>query len=231
MEAFMDGGSAGVEAGSTGTKGVTQLTGATFISILLGLVLANSLDICFKNASHYEGIVAALRAVIERGWFSAIVTSQLLILLFSLVRFYLGSSRYHEEVPEIDGGAYRLLIDLIGAISVFVSFYITSVLIKNTNLFYVGFGLIHIVDLGWFVVAILFLHLKPGIKKVAKWYIIFDALTVIVLIGFFASDTWWGPTRRYVPQWLALGICFVIGFWDLKKLWPFYAGNPGWRVS
>ncbi|MDX6529696.1 MAG: hypothetical protein QOH41_1986 [Blastocatellia bacterium] len=227
----MDAGSARVKAGSTGTKGVTQLTGATFVSILLGLVLANALDIFFKNASHYEGIAPAMRAVTERGWFSAIVTSQLLILVFSLVRFYLGSSRYHEEVPETDGGVYRLLIDLIGAISVFVSFYITSVLIKNTNLFYVGFGLIHIVDLGWFCVALLFLDLKPQMETVAGWYIVFDILTVVVLIGFFALDTLWGPWPRFFPQWSALGICFVIGLCDLKKLWPFYAGRTGWTIS
>jgi hypothetical protein len=227
----MEDGSAAVKLGSNGPKGVTQLTGATFVSILLGLVLANSLDIFFKNASHYEGLVPALRAVVERGWFSAIVTSQLLILLFSLVRFYLGSTRYHEEVPETGGGVYRLLIDLIGAISVFVSFYITSVLIKNTNLFYVGFGLIHIVDLGWFVVALLFLDLKTEMKTVARWYIGFDALTVFVLVAFFALDTWWGPWPRYFPQWLALGICFVIGLWDLKKLWPFYAGRSGWTIA
>jgi hypothetical protein len=114
---------------------------------------------------------------------------------------------------------------------VFVSFYIASVLIKNTNLFYVGFGLIHIVDVGWFVVAIAFLQLKPEMKKVAWWYIGFDALTIFVLVVFFALDTWWGPWPRYFPQWLALGISFVIGFWDLKKLWPFYAGRPGWTIG
>ena len=119
------------------SKGIAQVTGATFISIMLGLVMANSLDKFFQNASQYDGITPALRAVSERAWFSAIVTAQLLLLLFSLVRFYLGSSRYHEEMPTTEGGATELLIDLIGAVSVFVSFYVTSAFIKNPNLFYV----------------------------------------------------------------------------------------------
>src|SRR2546423_15023414 len=99
--------------GYAGPKGVTRVIGATFVGVLLGLVLKNSLDPFFRNASLYNGFLPAVRAVIDRGWFSAIVTGQLLILLFSLVRFYLGSSRYHQEEPEIESGAAELVIDLI----------------------------------------------------------------------------------------------------------------------
>lgn len=227
----MDGKSEGNKQGSIGSKGIAQVTGAAFISILLGLVISNSLDNFFRNASRYEGIGPALQAVAERGWFSALVIGQLLLLLFSLIRFYLGSSRYHDEMPETGGGATELLIDLIGAIGVFISFYITSVFIKNPNLFYLGFGLIHFVDLVWFVIAMKWLHLNSGMKKVAEWYIVFDALTLILLIGFLALDVRWGPSSRYVPQWLILVASGAVGLWDLKKLWPFYSGAKGWKGS
>jgi hypothetical protein len=219
------------KAASAGPKGVTRVIGATFVGVLLGLVLKNLLDTFFRNASLYNGVGPAVKAVIDRGWFSTTVTGQLLILIFSLVRFYLGSSRYHQEEPEIEGGAAELVVDLIGAIGVFVSFYIASVFIKNTSLFYVGFGLIHIVDLAWFLIAKSYLPLNEGMEKVAGWYLFFDAITFIPLIGFFVLDTLWGPWSWYFPQWLALGICFGIGFWDLKKLWPFYAGTQGWQKS
>jgi hypothetical protein len=208
---------------------IRQLTSATFVSVLLGLVLKKLLDAFFPDPNLYNGIRQVITAVIERGWYSLIVSAQLGIFLFTLIRFYLGSFRYHEEEREGGGGVSELIIDVIGAIGVFVSFYGASVLIKTTNLFYVAFALITLIDLAWFWIAKKYSSLSKGMETVAGWYVFFDIITVIVFIGFFLLEEVWGPWPAYLPQWLALGLLSFIGAWDLKKLWPFYAGLQDWE--
>jgi hypothetical protein len=212
---------------TSSSKGITHGTGATFVDVLLGLVLITSLDAVFRDAHLYNGIVPAARAIVEHGWLSAIVTGQLLIFLFTLVRFYWGSLRYHQEQPELER-TRELAVGLLGAIGVFVSFYIASIFVKTTNLFYFGFGLIHTVDLVWFLVARAWLSLNQGMRKVASWYVLFDILTLIVLVGILAVDSIWGPWAGYLPQWFGLAALWFIGLWDLKKLWPFYKGGKDW---
>jgi hypothetical protein len=213
----------------TRTTSVKQLTGATFVSVLLGLVLKNLLDAFFPNPSLHNEIVPAVRAVIERGWFSLIVTAQLGIFLFTLVRFYLGSFRYHEEEPEVSGSASELIIDLIGAIGVFVSFYGASIFVKTTNLFYVALTVSTLIDLMWFWVAKKYSSLNEGMELVAGWYVFFDIISLVALFGFFVLTGIWGPWPRFLPQWLVLGVFFLIGIWDLRVLWPFYSGAPDWQ--
>src|SRR5258706_1311529 len=210
---------------------IKQVTGAAFVSVLLGLVLKNSLDTFCKDASLHNGIGSAFDAVIARGWFSLLVTSQLGIFLFTLLRFYLGTLRYHAEPPEGGGGASELIIDVAGLIGVFVSFYGASVFIKTTNLFYVAFVFMTLIDLMWFWIAKKYSSLSEGMELVAGWYVFFDKLTLLAFIGFFLLEGIWGPWPRYLPQWLVLAVLLGLGSWDLKALWQFYAGAPDWQAS
>jgi hypothetical protein len=216
---------------ATSTDDITRLTVTAFVSVLVGLVLKTSLDTFFHNAAAYSGAGAAVSAFINRGSFGVIVTGQLLIFLFTLVRFYLGSFRYHQKDPGITPRPEEMMIDLIGVFGVFVSFYIAAVFIKTTGLFYVGFASIQIVDLLWFLIAGAYLNLTDGMRKVADWYVFFDVLTLICLIAFFVLEEYWGPWPSYFPQWFALGATFAIGIWDLITLWPFYAGKKDWSDS
>jgi len=215
---------------SSTSHNITRVAANTFVGVLVGLVLKTSLDTFFRNASSYSNISSAATAVFDRGLFSIIVILQLLIFLFTLVRFYLGSFRYHQKEPDISGAA-EMAIDLVGMFGVFVSFYITAIFVRNTNLFYLGFGLIQIVDLVWFMFARARLNLSPGMINVAGWYLFFDVITLIVLVVFFLLEEYGGSWPSYLPQWFALAGVLAIGIWDLVKLWPFYAGSPDWPAS
>jgi hypothetical protein len=212
----------------SGSDDITRLTVNAFVSVLVGLVLKTSLDNFFHNAGAYNGLVAVTTALVNRGWFSLILIGQLLLFVFTLVRFYLGSFRYHQKEQEITSGPTAMMIDLVGAFGVFVSFYVSAIFIKTSNLFYFGFGLIQIVDLLWFLIAGAYLNLSSGMQKVAGWYVFFDVLTLFVLIVFFVLEESWSPWPSYLPQWIALAGVFAIGIWDLITLWPFYAGSPDW---
>ncbi len=214
------------------TKPTTrQLTGATFVSVLLGLVLKKLLDAFFPDASLHNGIREILSEVMAKGLYSVLVATQLIVFLFTLVRFYLGSARYHEEDPETSGSASELLIDIVGAVGVFVSFYLASILIKTTNLFYVAFTLMTLIDLMWFWIAKKYSGLSVGMERVAGLYVLFDIFTLVPLIGFFVVEELYGPWPRYLPQWAVLSVLLIIGFLDLKLLWPFYSGAAAWQET
>ncbi|HJP95324.1 MAG TPA: hypothetical protein VJ875_25465 [Pyrinomonadaceae bacterium] len=214
----------------TASDDITRLTVNAFVSVLVALVLKTSLDSFFRNATAYNGVLAAVSALIQRGWLSLVLISQLVIFLFTLVRFYIGSFRYHQKEPEITSGPTGMGIDLLGAFGVFVSFYVAAVFIKTTGLFYFGFALIQVVDLLWFYIAGAYLNLSEGIQKVAAWYVFFDGITLVVLIIFFGLE-YSRPWPSYFPQWMSLAAAFAIGIWDLLQLWPFYAGASDWSNS
>jgi len=208
---------------------IRQVTGATFVSVLLGLVLKKLLDTFLPDGSLHNGVSDVLSAIWQKGLYSLVVACQLIVFLFTLVRFYLGSFRYHEEELETTSGAWELLIDVVGAVGVFVSFYLASIVIKTTNLFYAAFAIMTVIDLAWFWIAKKYHGLSKGMERVAQLYIRFDLLTLIPLIGFFAVEEYFGPRPFYLSQWVVLIILFTIGCFDFKLLWPFYSGLPEWQ--
>lgn len=217
--------------GDTGVKSIRQVTGATFVSIIMGLVLKNLLDTGFRDVTLQNGLWPVITAVVAKGWFSLLVAAQICIFLFTLVRFYLGSFRYHEEEPPVSGVALDLMVDILGAVGVFVSFYATSLFIKTTNMFYAGFAAITIIDLLWFAAARKLGGLTSGMEIVADWFVLFDSITLISLIGFFVMEEMWKPWPSFLPQWLVLAILFIIGCWDFRRLLAFYSGAPNWERS
>jgi hypothetical protein len=208
---------------------IRQVTSATFVSVLLGLVLKKLLDTFLPDGSLHNGLSDVLSAIWDKGLYSVLVAVQLIVFLFTLVRFYLGSFRYHEEELEITTGAWDLIIDVIGAVGVFVSFYLASIVIKTTNLFYGAFILMTLIDLLWFWIAKKYHGLSEGMERVAELYIRFDIFTLIALIGFFVVEEYFGPRPFYSSQLVVLVILFAIGCIDMKLLWPFYSGLPGWQ--
>ena len=61
---------------------IRQVTGATFVSVLLGLVLKKLLDAFLPDGSLHNGISDIASAVVARGLYSVVVTAQLIIFLF-----------------------------------------------------------------------------------------------------------------------------------------------------
>jgi|SRR6185503_3376913 len=219
-------------SGTAMTKpSIRQVTSATFVSVLLGLVLKKLLDTFVPDGSLHNGVGDVLSAIWDKGLYSLLVAIQLIVFLFTLVRFYLGSFRYHQEELETTSGAGELLIDVVGAVGVFVSFYFASIVIKTTNLFYGALAVMTLIDLVWFWIAKKYHGLSKGMERVAEMYIRFDILSLIALIGFFVVEEYFGPRPFYLSQWIVLVILFTIACFDLKLLWPFYSGLPEWQEN
>jgi hypothetical protein len=208
---------------------IRQVTSATFVSVFLGLVLKKLLDTFLPDGSLHNGLRDLVSAIWYNGFYSILVAAQLIVFLFTLVRFYLGSFRYHEEELEITTGAWDVLIDVIGAVGVFVSFYFASIVIKTTNLFYGALVLMTLIDLLWFWIAKKYHGLSKGMERVAELYIRFDVFSLIALIGFFVVEEYFGPRPFYSSQLVVLIILFAIGCIDMKLLWPFYSGQSEWQ--
>ena len=218
-----------IPPGPAATKPSRQVTSATFVSVLLGFVLKKLLDTFLPDASLHNGLGDVLSAIWNQGLYSVLVVAQLIVFVFTLVRFYLGSFRYHEEDLEITTGAWDLLIDVMGAVGVFVSFYLASIVIKTTNLFYGAFLLMTVIDLAWFWCAKKYHGLSRGMERVAELYIRFDIISLLPLIAFLVIEEYVGPRPFYSSQFVVLVVLFVIGCIDMKLLWPFYSGQPGWQ--
>jgi hypothetical protein len=189
--------------------------------------MKSTLDVFFKDVSRCASMSDIVALVDKDVATSILVLFQLFVFLFTIVRFYWGSYRYHQEVPPV-AGTPHLILGLVGAVLVFSTFYVTGLTIRNPGLFYWSFAIAHLIDFFWFLLAGAHLEMPPKIHKIWNWYIVFDALTLVclLLMGFIG---WGWPTRRYWCYWLSLVSIAGIGYWDLKKFWEYYTQASGWE--
>jgi hypothetical protein len=208
---------AGVEGVINGAKGVTKGAGvAVFGQILLALVVKTAFDAFFRNAHSVNDLMAFWRLLTADLWHSLVVVAQLVLFLFTIVRFYWGTYRYHEETPET--GTQHFIAGIVGAVLVFSGFYVTATYVANTQLFYAGLFLTSMFDLVWF--AVLFPWVKSGdkLRRVTSIWVAFDLLTLLVLGVFLfvhcGSCLW--------IQVIVLLMLLLIGLGDIWYLWDFY---------
>jgi len=205
-----------------------QTIGSIFVGILLSLILKAALDTFIRTPVPFNDIQAVWGLVLRQKVKTALLVAQLLIFIFTLVRFYLGAYRYHQEEKEGDEGL-TFIIDFSGAIAVFVFFYVAATLIRTTSLFYLALIAMHLLDLIWFACAQNLLRVQPGIRKVTCRFLLFDLLTLLVLIALFPFPSSEWTHGWYLWQFLSLVAIFGVGIWDLVALWPFYVKAPGWE--
>lgn len=198
-----------------------------FTSILLALILKGALDAFCTNVSFYKDGTELIGVVRSYPGWGILVIFQLIVFLFTVTRFYWGTVRYQEEVPEA-AGTPHLIVGLIGAVFVFSIFYVTGLLVKDPGLFYWSLSVAHLVDLFWFLVAAALLQMPPEILRIWSWYKLFDVLTLVFLLIFMLVAHGW-PSVAYLFQGLSLVAVAAIGFWDLRKFWPYYTNKPNWK--
>lgn len=208
-------------------KGLLQTAGIVFIGILLALVLKISLDTFFKDVPSLNDLRGAWSALHLNPVRSILYIFQLLVFIFTVVRFYLGAYRYHEEQAETQG-ARDFIVNFVGAIAVFVALYVAGMLIKTTSLFYVALVILHVVDLAWFIYGMNYGVFQDGLRMVAGRFVMFDIITLVVLLIMGALD-FFVPIQSYIYQFVSLTTLAAVGTWDFVWLWPFYANKPGWQ--
>lgn len=160
---------------------------------------------------------------------SVLIAFQLFVFLFTVTRFYWGTIRYQEEVPEVRGTPH-LVLGLVGAVLVFSIFYVTGLLVKHPGVFYWSLCLALFIDLLWFVIVGAVLEMPSEIHKIWSWYKLFDVLTLAPLVVLIAVGYIW-PGIKYVCDWLSLAAVAGIGIWDVCKFWAYYTKESDWRET
>lgn len=202
--------------------------GKAFIAVLLALVLKATLDSFFKRILEYRSAYQIGEAFCKNPSHAALLLFQLAVFLFTIVRFYLGSSSYYREKARNEG-VRDTIVDIVGLFLLFISFYVTSLFVGSIDLFYWGLAFMHLFDLGWFLVAGALLHLDKALQKVAAFFKLFDFVSAVGLFLLLWCRHCWGPTKLYIWQWLSLALLTGIGVWDVVKLRLFYQGKSDWK--
>lgn len=218
-----------------GRGGVGVFEGAgigVLAQILLGLVLTAALDSLLHRIRATE-IWPLLQHLVSHQGVPAVQIAQLLIFGFTVVRFFWGTYRYHQETPQ-DRGSPHFAFGMAGSMLVFLCFYFSAVFVWNTTVFYFGLFLVHLVDILWFTFLEKWerrnhtVHAQPMLV-IAKKYRVLDALSIITLLIFFALLLLRVPT--IYADGFALILIAAIGVYDYAALWGFYIGRNGWELS
>jgi hypothetical protein len=198
-------------------KGVAKGAGiAVFSQILMALVVKTAFDAFFRNAHSVNDLMEFWRQFMADVSHSCVIVAQLFLFLFTIVRFYWGAYRYHEETPET--GTQHFIVGIVGAVLVFSGFYITAVYVANTQLFYAGLFLVSVFDLVWFAVLFPWVESGNALRRTTSIWVALDLLTLLVL-GIFLFVL---SGSRLWMQGIVLLVLLLIGLVDFRFLWGFY---------
>jgi hypothetical protein len=194
----------------------------TLLGVLLGLSLKSAFDHFFAGVDAMMWLTTVFHLIDKHPALFALRLFQLLVFLFMLSRFYLGAYRYSKVAPSETPG--QTIVDTIGVLFLFSGFYLASIVVKNTDLFYWAIVAFLIVDLAWFVIAgsESLRHLGKPIKLVTRLWIGFDLLTILFII----VSMW--LLSEFSAEWTALSAILVISVVDICWLRYFYFGDKNW---
>jgi len=110
---------------------------------------------------------------------------QLLIFMFTLIRFVYGAIRIHEIFPDATANMrpWRVAWNVMGMLMLFIFFYIAGLSVQHAKSFYSSVIGVHLWDLVWFGVLVAGAgDLRKDLKGVMSTFLIVDAATVILLL-------------------------------------------------
>ena len=215
--------------------GVARETANVFTGILLALIITSTLDVFFKNFQNYTSATEFIHAVGLNLGSGTLATLQLLVFLFTVIRFYWGVLRYNEAVSPVEGTPH-LFLGLTGAVVLFSTFYVTGLMVRNPSMFYWTLAVANLIDLSWFLILSWFLTgdawlpRTPQIQKIWRWYVIFDflTLTALLLLIWFRYVC---PRYYHIFNGVALAAVAGIGTWDLHRFWAYYTKADNWEQT
>ena len=204
------------------------------LGIFLALVIQSGLDnflgaVLVTNEVRHPIDLDALRDGFKNGS-TVLLYAQMVTFIMLLSRFYLGAFRFNLETGS--ASQPKLIdnvVDFVGTGLLFIAFYALSKTLSTTGDFYLITLITHGADAIWFV-AVIFLLLKgTELLGVARWYILWDVITV----AWFAGCAWLLGTERsdYLLQWMLLLGLAVISCADWWILRDFYFAPAKWRMK
>ena len=192
------------------------------LSVLFTLVIKSAFDHTFATLNEYSGL-SFLQMLERLRMRHALKIFQMIVFLFTLVRFYLGAYSYARV--EKGTGTTNVAITIIGIFVLFGGFYVTSLTLEDTQLFYYAVIAFHVVDLTWFLVAKNMLPVSLEVGAIIGLWQIFD----IVTVGGIAACLAWVP--GHLSKWCAMFLLLAIGVLDLWLLHPFYSNEEHWAQN
>jgi hypothetical protein len=187
---------------------------------LVGLTIKGSLD------AAYSKLILEATTWTEL-WHSVVKSPslQLLIFLFTLVRFVYGAYRVHEVCEEISGtlASWITAWNIPGTLGLFLLFYINGLSVHNATPFYASLIVVHLWDLAWFVVPTAFSKkIDKDLKSVMRSFLVIDVVTVALLAVALA-----------IQSYLAIAgalIMIAMGIIDFRVNRKFYF-DQNWRPA
>jgi hypothetical protein len=149
---------------------------------------------------------------------------QLLIFLFTLIRFVYGAYRVHEVFEESPGAfeAWLVAWNMVGTLMLFVLFYLTGLSVQNAGPFYTSLVVVHCWDLLWFIIpAICSNKIDGDLKSVMRRFLAVDLLTVLLLVGLAFANYHLAITGAVVMV--------LVGMTDLLWNRRFFFHPNSWR--
>lgn len=191
--------------------------------VLFGLTATTALDAAFETVPSLLTARQFWAYLFGDFHHTLLLTAQLLVFLFTLLRFYFGSLRFHQlsKRTENHSSFMPLLYDVTSNSILFIGLYLAAKAIRSTEVFYWYVAGFHVLDFFWFSVLLVVHGVPPNLRRIVVRFVVYDLLTIaafaFVLVTFGFS--------RGVPhcgQWLMLAILVSVGLLDFNQNKRFY---------
>lgn len=159
---------------STPNSGTGKIN-STVLGFLASLALKGGVDTLFHDVPGGVDFQAV--------WASIGITPLLLfaVFFFTILRFLYGAYRFHEESDDSEASeGWMPLWNVVGALVLFVAFYVCGLCVKHPNNFFLMLIAVHVVDVIWFSGS-LFFRPPQKLAKLMRNFIIIDLLTCLLL--------------------------------------------------
>lgn len=152
---------------------------------------------------------------------------QLLVFLFTLIRFVYGAYRVHEVFEDSTGVFEPWLVawNMVGTLMLFVLFYLTGLSVQNASPFYASLVVVHLWDLLWFIIpAICSNKIHGDMRSVMRRFLAVDLLTaILLLVGLLFF-----PNHLRIAGTLIMALLGVVDLgWNRK----FFFHPNSWRST
>lgn len=180
---------------------------------------------------------------------SLVPYAQFIVFVIFLMRFFIGSFRFHEEAAADAQHTYRVdssfgtVFSTTMTLIMFSLFFLGAREVFATDKFYVILILIHLVDLFWFAVIWAYLGIKCGLRRSSPSvypvivFLIYTIISMLLIIGaIHVGASYTEKTYLEVLESdfnvmaFILAVVFVVSIADFYWMYGFYAQPRSFRA-
>lgn len=191
--------------------------------VLFGLTATTALDAMFEGVPKLLTAGQVWASLSHDKPYTLLLVVQLLVFLFTLLRFYFGSLRFHQlcKRTEHHRSFMPLLYDVTSNSIIFIGLYLAAKAIRSTDIFYWYVAAFHALDVLWFSVLLAVEGIPFNLRRIVKRFVVYDLITIGTFVAAVFEFNFSGRSQYY-GQWLVLGVLTVVGLVDFKQNKRFY---------